>query len=151
MNNLWLFSLTQPLSADQAPTLAQRLQDELQHWKAHGTPVPCRVTFRHGHFLFIEALEDASGCSIDWLHHTVQQVLADMHLELADSGSVFFWADDAIRRIDFRQIPQALSDGVLTPYTRVFDSQAWQQGDFDRWEAPLQHTWLARYLPEHTH
>jgi hypothetical protein len=148
MQNLWLFQFAHPLGEDQTQALAQQLHAALSEWKAHGTPVQSRVVFRYAHFLFIEAVIDVSGCSIDWLHNTVLGITNKLDLQLADSSRIFFWtAEETIDSIDFRELEAALVTGKLTPETRVFDSQALHTGAFDKWEAPLADTWMRRYTP----
>lgn len=148
MQNLWVFQFAQPLDEAQTQALADGLKTTLATWKAHGTPVQSRVVFRYAHFLFIEAISDVSGCSIDWLHHTVLEIVQRLGLQLADGSRIFFWnADGAIDSIDFRELESALVTGKLTPDTRVFDAQALHTGAFDKWEARLEDTWMRRYLP----
>lgn len=149
MQNIWLFSFLNFVDADATQRLATKLKAMLEGWNAHGTPVQSKVYFRYGHFLFIEAITDVSGCSIDWLHRGLLELFESEGLTLADSSRIFFWnAQEEIDSIDFRELEAALVNGKLQAGTRVFDPQAVQQGDFDRWEARLADTWMARYLPE---
>lgn len=146
--NLWCFSFRRFVDQTEAHQLASRLEGLLRDWKAHGTPVSSRVVFRYGHFLFIEATsENASGCSIDWLHHGLDALFAELQLQPADAATIFFWnADEEIDAVDFREVEDALVSGKLMPGTVVFDPQAVQAGEFERWEVPLLQTWMARYL-----
>ena len=146
--NIWCFSFRRFIDTTEAHQLASGLEALLRGWKAHGTPVSSRVVFRYGHFLFIEATsENASGCSIDWLHQGLDGLFTQLGLQPADAATIFFWnADDEIDAIDFRELEDALASGKLSADTVVFDPQAVQQGEFERWEVPLVSTWMARYL-----
>lgn len=152
MQHIWFFAFDRALLPTEAQQLAAALHQQLGQWKAHGTPVQSQVSFRYGHFLFIEALSDVSGCSIDWLFTAVENIAAALDVQLVDNSQVFYWdgqgEDAAVARMDFRQVPDALASGQLTADTLVFDNAAIQQGEFERWEAPLHATWLRRYLPQ---
>ncbi len=147
MQNVWIFNFTEPLDEAAAQTLAAKLQEHLSQWKTHGTPVQSRVALRYAHFLFVEAVTDVSGCSIDWLQHTVLGIVQELGLVLADHSRIFFWRDELVESIDFRELEPALLSGKLTADTVVFDHRALQNGEFDRWEVPLRNTWMSRYMP----
>lgn len=148
MQHLWLFAFLQPVSASVAETLQSRLRALLTEWKAHGTPVSSQVALKYGHFLFIEATTDTSGCSIDWLHHQLEALFQELALEVADHSTVFYWDHDSIAYVPFQELPAAIATGKLTEATMVFDPQAVHQGQLERWEAPLRNTWMARYLKQ---
>lgn len=149
MQHLWVFAFLAPVPEATADVLAQRLKALLAGWQAHGTPVSSRVALRYGHFLFIEATSGTSGCSIDWLHHALEALFAELGLTVADHSTIFYWNEAGeIESVPFPALETALAAGRLTAQTVVFDPQAIHQGQLERWEVPLYNTWMARYLPQ---
>ena len=84
---VWVFASDQPLSGAVADTLLAAVDRFLAEWKAHGVPLPCARDWRDDRFLAIAVdvnTENASGCSIDGLFRTLQQLERSIGTRLAD-------------------------------------------------------------------
>jgi len=144
MQRLWIFQFTQPVAV--ADQLLARIEDALKDWAAHKVPVASRVTLPYGAFLIIEALSDTSGCSIDWLRHTVEQVCHEAGVQLAPPTQIAYKAEDDIHVIAMNDLPDALAQGLVTADTIIFDNTVAHAGSLVGWEKPLGHSWLAQRL-----
>jgi hypothetical protein len=147
----WFYSLKSPLSELDAEKLAAAFESFLQKWKSHGIAVEGEISIRYNRFVIARSnpeRERPSGCSIDTLKRTVEQVFAQKAIEWLDSGYIFYRdAEGAILPLHFRDIPSMIASGRLHADTVVFDHSLDQSDDLDRWEVTLAQTWLKRYLP----
>lgn len=149
MQNIWIFQLESPLSEDQKATLNAGLGVFVRDaWKAHGAPVPGVMEIRHDRFLIIQAEPGStSGCSIDSMTKTATEAITAVGARKLESNFVVFQSPDGkISHIDFREIPQALADGRLSPDSTIFNA-ALQPGEpLENFEIPLHQSWMKRFL-----
>jgi hypothetical protein len=147
----WFYTLPQSLTAAQQKSLEAAFQVFLDSWKTHGKPVQARIEVRHGRFVLIQSDPSdsrPSGCSIDSMRRTVEQILTQHELSWLDNAYVHFKDENgAIRSLHFRELPALAQAGHLQPDTLVFDHTLSQTDDLSKWEVPLEQTWLKRYLP----
>lgn len=150
MRNHWIFQALSPLSAGQQQRVSAALDQFLQKWNAHGTPVPGVYELRYERFLILTAPEGStSGCSIDSMTREVTALMQRENIQRAEASLVFYKnTTGEIQAVDFREIPAAIAAGQLGPETTVFDITLNQTSDLQCWEVPLRETWMARYLPE---
>lgn len=150
---LWIFAASRPLSSTEAGLLLDRVDRFVGGWLAHGTPVAGAREWRHDRFLLVAADERAtgvSGCSIDALFHTLQEVEREMDLHLLERTGVWFRGrDGGIRtrtRSEFRALIEA---GQVDGSTPVFDHTIATVGALrsGRWELPLRDSWHAAAFP----
>lgn len=149
---LWVFSAATPVEGAAAQSLLDRVDQELNGWRAHGAPLVCAREWRDHRFLAIavdEAATGASGCSIDAMFHALQALESVVGTSLVGNGSVF-WRDasgtiHSASRPAFRALG---ASGQVSAETMVFDTAittvgAWRTA-FDK---PAHESWHARLLP----
>jgi len=144
MQDKWIFPLSANLSADQAAQLTRHLQTALAQWKAHGTPVPARAAVVDGRFIWIQALGDASGCSIDWLHRMVSDLVAELGLGLMPHNYLYVQSPDGPVAVSLAEVAAAVEAGRLTAESLLYDTTIVHQDG--EWIKPLGQSWARRYL-----
>src|SRR6478752_3735425 len=90
---VWVFASEKPLAGAVADTLLASVDDFLSEWRAHGVPLRCGRDWRDDRFLAIGVdvtEENASGCSIDGLFRTLQQLERAVGSRLVGGGRVFY-------------------------------------------------------------
>jgi len=149
---LWVFSAATPVMGAAAQSLLERVDRELDGWRAHGVPLVCARDWRDDRFLAIgvnEAATDASGCSIDAMFSALRAHEGVIGTTLVGNGAVY-WRDasgtvQSVTRPVFRAIA---ADGAVSSDTPVFDTaittaSAWRTA----FEKPARDSWHARLLP----
>jgi hypothetical protein len=122
---LWVFPATRDLSASEAVTCLETVDDFLTGWAAHGVPLVSGRELRDRRFLLVAVDVDAeapSGCSIDALVNRLRALGSELGVDLIDHGPVWFREAEAIRcvpRPDFRKM---VGEGLVQPEARVFDT-----------------------------
>lgn len=122
----------------------------LGQWKSHGTPVAGTASLHHGQFLMLQAAPDGempSGCSRDSLNRGVDAILRQHGLTYHDAGMVAWQQPDGNMALaSFRDLKALIQAGTLTADTLVLDNTLADSDDLERWQVPLQATWMKRYL-----
>ncbi|HHG85571.1 MAG TPA: hypothetical protein ENJ82_12560 [Bacteroidetes bacterium] len=149
MQHNWIFQLAAPLQAAQRRQILPQLEELMTSWKAHGAPVPGQVEIRHDHFIIVQATPGAtSGCSIDSMTHSVEEILAAAKVELRPHSHVFYRdTEGVICAMDFREAGTAIGKGQIGPESTIFDASLGQSNDLNQFEVRLVDSWLSRYLP----
>lgn len=147
---VWVFASDQPLSGAVADTLLAAVDQFLAEWKAHGVPLRCARDWRDDRFLAIAVdvnTENASGCSIDGLFRTLQQLERLIGTHLVGGGRVFYRTRDGIETTSREQFADRVKRGDVARETPVFDTSvtaaaAWRT----RFERPASDAWTAAFF-----
>jgi hypothetical protein len=150
-SRLWVFASPRPLTGVEAATLADRVDEFIAGWHAHGHPVAGGWSWEHDRFLLIAADEAAtgvSGCSLDALYDSLKALERDLGITLLDAASRVWFRDTAgeiraLTRPDFRALAKA---GEVGPETIVFDNTVASLGALRRgeWERAMKDAWQGR-------
>lgn len=147
---VWVFASDQPLSGAVADTLLATVDQFLSDWKAHGVPLRCARDWRDDRFLAIGVdvnAENASGCSIDGLFRTLQQLERSIGTRLVGGGRVFYRTRAGIETSSREQFVERVKRGDVARDTPVFDTSitaadAWRT----RFEQPAGRSWTAGFF-----
>ena len=74
---VWVFGAAAPVSGAACDAMLSAVDEHLDKWKAHGTPLVCAREWRDDRFLAVavnEAATGASGCSIDGLFRSLARI-----------------------------------------------------------------------------
>ena len=145
---IWIFGADKPLTGAVVDTMLAEVDSYLDQWKAHGFPLRAAREWRDDRFLIIgidPTAEQASGCSIDGLFRSLQQLQKSIGAQLVGGGRVFYrdgsGATHSVARDEFSSLT---SSGRIGPKTPVFDTSITQ---LDAWkskfEQPLAESWAA--------
>jgi hypothetical protein len=147
---VWVFASDQPLSGAAADTLLAAVDQFLAEWKAHGVPLRCSRDWRDDRFLAIAVdvnTENASGCSIDGLFRTLQQIERSIGTRLVGGGRVFYRTPGGIETTSREQFVDRVKRGDVARETPVFDTSvtaasAWRT----RFEQEAARSWTAGFF-----
>ncbi len=142
---IWIFGISPALDEAGEARVLERVDSFLEHWAAHGNPIESGRALTERMFLLIAASKtsERSGCSIDRLFGTLQQLESELGVSMLDANRVFFrhgdGRADSMSRAEFRQ--------KADPHTIVFDTTAevlrevrdgsWERRAADSWHREL--------------
>ena len=147
---VWVFASDHELTGAAADTLLAAVDQFLSEWKAHGSPLRCAREWRDDRFLAIGVdvdAENASGCSIDGLFRTLQQLERTIGSRLVGGGRVFYRVGSEILAATRDEFIDGIKRGEVRGETPVFDTsltaaKAWRTG----FEQPAESGWTAPYF-----
>jgi hypothetical protein len=150
---VWIFAARDSLPPPNAATLLHAVDHFLDEWKAHGLPLTCAREWRDDRFLVIGVDQrdaHASGCSIDGLFRTLQQLEGTLGTSLVGGGRVFYRVADGkivcVSRSDFAARAAA---GSIRDDTPVFDTAIVNAAQYrERFEQPAASSWHGELLPK---
>ena len=142
----WLFGISPSLNETQSQRLLATVDQFLDQWAAHGTPVTSARELIEGSFLALAVDErsETSGCSIDRMFGLLRQFEHDLGVSILDANRVFVrHADDrieALSRADFRDRGDQ--------HTIVFDTTAERLSEIrsGHWIRKAEEAWPGKLL-----
>ena len=143
---VWVFASDRRLDADESRALLHDVDAFLDQWKAHGAPLRNGREWRDSQFLVIgvdPTVEQASGCSIDGLFRSLQQLGTSLGTNLLGGGRVFYRDAEGATRV----VPRPKAGSVVEPETPVFDTSLTNAGEYRRkFERPARDTWVSSLI-----
>jgi hypothetical protein len=147
---VWVFASDKALSGEPADALLAAVDEFLSGWAAHGTPLRCARDWRDGRFLAIGVdvtAENASGCSIDGLFRTLQQLERTLGSRLVGGGRVFYRTKSGIETSSYEGFSDAVNAGEVARETPVFDTSLTGAADWrTSFEKPAGQAWTSRFF-----
>lgn len=146
MQTHWIFTLRTPLGPEAVKPFESAVNQALSAWQAHGRKVRYAFELRRKRFVFVQALDPASGCGIDWMTQTIHELARSFGVEIAPASEVFYQGKQGVESLSFSEVEAALLEGRIAPHTIVYDATVANAGTFEGWASPLHQTWLQRYV-----
>jgi hypothetical protein len=148
---VWIFASDRPVRGAAADTLLAEVDRFLAGWKAHGVPLRNARDWRDERFLTIGVdvdEETASGCSIDGLFRTLQELQRQIGVQLVGGGRVFYRIRNDIEMATREEFAARAGRGEIARDCPVFDPSLTDLGSWRaRFEQPAARAWTARYFP----
>ena len=146
---LWVFGVSESPSPDASDALLSLVDDNLAGWQAHGEPLTCARDWRDGRFLAVgvdQRSAGASGCSIDALYRSLQQLERTLGATLLAGGRVFYRDTEGhVQCVDRATYAARVREGSIGGDTPVFDTTLTRVGDYRaRFERPASSSWHAQ-------
>ena len=145
---IWIYGIERALSAEELVMLDENMSRFAIGWMSHDRPINNAWQVVHGRFLVIAVDEETigiSGCSIDSMVRSVQDIEVNMGLNLLGTGGQVFYRDSSglihcVDRLSFRELAKK---GVVTQETIVFNNVIATLGEFrkGKWEVPMRKSW----------
>jgi hypothetical protein len=148
---VWVFASDRPLTGAHAERLLTTVDGFLARWSAHGQPLTAARDWASDRFLAVAVDQrdaHASGCSIDGLFRTLQQLGPELGASLVGGGRVHYRdAGGAVRTVARHEFSEGAARGDVTGDTLVFDPTVTTAADWrQRFERPARESWHAALL-----
>ena len=146
---VWVFGAAEALPAPASRQLLETVDDFLDHWNAHGSPLVCAREWRDDRFLAIgvdQSTAGASGCSIDGLFRTLARLEPELGTSLLGGGRVYYRdLDGRVNATTRKGFGDLTREGRIGPNTPTFDTSvttasAWRE----QFERPVRESWHAQ-------
>lgn len=146
---VWVFQATRALDESEREDLLSAVDDFLEGWTAHGTPLRGGRAWRYDRFLIVGVDEERappSGCSIDALVRVFKEKERELDVSLLDRAPVWFRGEDGIRCVSRSEFRELADEGRVGPETVVFDGSVTRMSELrdGAWEAPARDRWHGR-------
>ncbi len=147
---IWIYQADRTIDELTGENILDSLQDFIQNWAAHGSPLKGSARIYHGRFVVLgldESFNAVSGCSTDASVHAIKAIGAKHEIDFFDRTQLAFLMDGEIKVLPLANVRNKEIPEEISPETITFNNLISVKGDLDStWKQPVRDTWLARYV-----
>ena len=141
---IWIYASEKALTAEQQEYIFNYIAEHLKEWNAHKVPLTAGVTILENHFIVValdEGKNGASGCSIDTLQKTIQELEKELSISLMNRLNVFCRIDNEIQCI-----PSFKLESMAKADTPFYDLTILTKSDLNSYLKPISEGWCSSFL-----
>jgi len=143
-SRIWIYASEKALDTEQKSHILNYISEHLKGWNAHKIPLMAGVTILEDHFIVValdEGENGASGCSIDTLQKTIQELEKELSISLMNRLNVFCRIDNKIECI-----PSFKLGSVVKADTPFYDLTILTKSDLNTYLKPISEGWCAHLV-----
>jgi len=148
MERIWIYQSNRELAAQETEQITAKLAEFTRKWAAHGKQLAARAEVRFNRFIILflnEAMEAASGCSIDSSVRFLKQIEEEFRIDLFDRMQIAYRKDGEIVAVPRSEFEKLIEQGAIDENTTVFDNTVANDVELaSRWEVPMKDSWHSR-------
>lgn len=149
-SRVWIYQASRIFGMSEALQIESILEDFIENWKTHGTPVKGYANLIFGQFIIFIADETAagvSGCSTDSSVRVVKEIENLFGVNMFDRLSLAFVKEGKVQMLPLQQLNYAFANGFILPETLYFNNLVQTKQDLlQKWMVPVKDSWLASRL-----
>ena len=149
-SRIWIYQCNRSFSENELIELKALLDIFLTQWTAHGADLKAGYEIRYKRFIVIgldQALNSASGCSIDASVHFIQGLEQKFDVDLLDKMNVSYKQGDYVAYKPLKDFKRMAKERAVSKNTVVFNNLvATKQEYLEHWEVPASESWHARFM-----
>jgi len=149
-SKVWIYQSSRLFGIAEAFEIENLLEQFVQNWKSHGTPVKGYANLFYGQFIVIMADETAtgvSGCSTDSSVHVIKQIESIFKTDLFNRQLLAFYIQEKVQLLPLTQLQHAVQNGFITGETLYFNNLVETKEQLmQKWLVPVKNTWLSKRL-----
>ena len=149
-SKVWIYQSSRRFAMSEALKMEEMMQEFVEGWNSHGTPVKGYANLLFGQFVILMADETAtgvSGCSTDSSVHLIKKIEQTFKVNMFDRLSLAFVIKNKIELLPLAQLNYALENNFITADTLYFNNLVSTKKDLlQKWIVPAKESWLANKL-----
>lgn len=149
-SKIWIYQSGKRLNEVEKEFIVKKTESFLVDWTAHGQSIEAGVQIVYDQFIIIgvnEVNSEVGGCSIDKSIHHIRNLEKALNIDLLQRSKVAIKENTQIRLIEFSEIKNMVSKGVISANTEVFNNTILSKIELESdWVQPATNTWLKRYF-----
>jgi hypothetical protein len=147
-SRVWIYQSNRIFFMQEALEIEPMLQQFVQEWKSHGTPVKGYANLFFGRFIILMADENAtgvSGCSTDSSVRLIKEIEKKFAVNMFDRQMLTFYMKDKVEQLPLSQLNYGIENGFIKSGTLYFDNTILTKNALENnWITEVMNTWLAR-------
>ena len=143
-SRIWMYASEKALTTKQQSNILTYIAEHLKDWNAHKVPLTAGVTILENHFIVValdEGKGGASGCSIDTLQKTIQELEKELSISLMNRLNVFCKIGEIIK-----VIPSFKLRFIANKDTLFYDLTIQRKEELSNYLKPVKEGWTKSYL-----
>ena len=146
-SRVWIYQSSRMFGLAEALQIESILEDFVENWNSHGTPVKGYANLLFGQFVVMIADETqtgVSGCSTDSSVRVIKEIEKLFNTNMFDRMSLAFVRDGKVQMLPLQQLNYAITNGFITGETIYLNNLVQTKKDLlDNWMVPVKNSWLA--------
>ena len=147
---VWIYQSNRTFSNAEEEYISQKSTEFVEQWTRHGENVRGSFLIVHNRFLIIAVDQDfveVSGCSIDASVKLVQQIQADLKVDMLNKLSIAYKENDLVKIASISEFTNLVKQTQITENTLVFNNMIdTKLGIESQWEVSAKDSWHARFF-----
>jgi hypothetical protein len=147
-SKVWIYQASRLFTMQEMFELEDILNNFVDTWKSHGTPVKGFATVVYGQFIIVMADETAtgvSGCSTDSSVHVIKQIEQHFSIDMFNRQNMAFLINNKVQLLPLAHCKHAFDNKFIQPNTLFFNNLvATKQELISSWLCPVENTWLGK-------
>lgn len=147
---VWIYQSDRKLDEADISLIEEAAPAFLKSWATHGKPLKSSYRIFHQQFLVLaveEAVQAASGCSIDSSVAFVRALEKELEVSFTDRSKVAFVLDGNVYLEALPALKSSIEKGRITADTQTFNNLVSNKQELEeKWLLPAGETWLKRYF-----
>ena len=149
-SKIWIYQSERKLTIEEQEFVQKNTESFLVEWTAHGHLLQAGMQLLYDQFLIIgvnEAVNEASGCSIDKSVNYVTELGNALNIDLLQRSKIAVKNNTKIHLVDFSEIKKAINEGMISEESEVFNNAIVTKQDLEsNWLLPATDSWIKRYF-----
>ena len=146
-SRVWIYQSNRLFGMSEVLQIEEMLEQFVESWNSHGTPVKGYANIFFGQFLIIMADESAtgvSGCSTDSSVRLIKDMESRFNVQLFDRQTLAFVIKEKIQLLPLSQLNYAVENNFIDGNTLYFNNVVLNKKDLEeKWIIPVKESWLS--------
>jgi len=149
-SRIWIYQSNRSFSESELIQIQSLLDAFLIQWTAHGSHLKAGYEIQYKRFIVLgldQAMQQASGCSIDASVHFIQNLEQKFQVDLLDKMNVSYKQGEYIAYKPLKDFKKMAQQRAVSKNTVVFNNLVTTKGEYlEHWEVPASQSWHARFM-----
>lgn len=153
-SRIWIFQADRKLTDKEKDRISERVKSFTGQWAAHGKQLKSSFILPNNTHLIVGvdiSINNATGCSIDALIHTIQEAGKELDVNFFDRKAVAYEHQGQTDVVKFGDLQSAINKGIISPETITYNNLAASKKDLDNtWQVKAADNWIKKYFSKTT-
>ena len=150
-SRVWIYQSSRLFMISEALEIETMLNQFVDQWNSHGTPVKGYANLFFGQFIVLmadESHEGVSGCSTDTSVRLIKQIESRFNVNMFDRQMLAFLVKDKLQLLPLPQLQYAVENNFVGPDTLYFNNLAHTKAELENnWIISVKDSWLGKRMP----
>ena len=149
-SRVWIYQCSRLFFLSEALQIEEILEQFVEGWQSHGTPVKGYANLFFGQFIILIADEEqsgVSGCSTDSSVHIIKSIEKMFKVDLFDRQTLAFIIKDKVQLLPLSQLSYAVENKFINAETTYINNTVTTKKELvESWLIPVKDSWLAKRI-----
>lgn len=149
-SRVWIYQCSRLFFMSEALQIEEILENFVDGWKSHGTPVKGYANLFFGQFIVLIADEEqagVSGCSTDSSVQIIKTIEKQFKVDMFDRQTLAFIIKNKVQLLPLSQLNYAVENNFLNGDTTYINNTVSTKKELvENWLIPVKNSWLAKRI-----